>query len=147
MLNKFLFTSIDNASLTVFRVIFGFLIAAEAFGAIFTGWVKRALINPKFTFNFIGLDFLQPLPGNGMYFYFALMGLFGLLVMLGYKYRFSMAGFTIMWAGVYFMQKNSYNNHYYLLLLLCLLMLLVPASRYFSLDALNLMLRPTFPTT
>ncbi|MEH6704024.1 HTTM domain-containing protein [Galbibacter orientalis] len=141
MLNKFLFTRIDNASLTVFRVIFGFLIAAEAFGAIFTGWVKRALIDPKFTFNFIGLDFLQPLPGNGMYFYFALMGLFGLLVMLGYKYRFSMAGFTIMWAGVYFMQKNSYNNHYYLLLLLCLLMLLVPASRYFSLDALK---KPSF---
>ena len=56
MLNKFLFTRIANASLTVFRVIFGFLIAAEAFGAIFTGWVKRALIDPKFTFNFIYIN-------------------------------------------------------------------------------------------
>ncbi|MEL4306616.1 HTTM domain-containing protein [Joostella sp. CR20] len=135
MLNKFLFTRIDNAGLVVFRAIFGFLIAAEAFGAIATGWVRRALVEPKFTFNFIGLDFLQPLPGNGMYFYFAIMGVFGLLVMLGYKYKWSMAGFTILWAGVYFMQKSSYNNHYYLLLLLCLLMLVLPANRYFSLDA------------
>ncbi|MCM5661788.1 HTTM domain-containing protein [Galbibacter mesophilus] len=137
MLNKFLFTRIDNVSLVVFRVVFGLLIFLESVGAIFTGWVKRTLIEPNFTFNFIGLDFLQPLPGNGMYFYFALMGVFGFLVMLGYKYRYSMSAFTLMWAGVYFMQKNSYNNHYYLLLLLCLLMIMVPASRYFSLDARN----------
>lgn len=137
MLNRLLFTRIDNSALVVFRVIFGFLIFMEAIGAIFTGWVKRALIDPKFTFNFIGLDFLQPLPGNGMYFYFAIMGVFGLLVMVGYKYRYSMSAFTIMWAGVYFMQKNSYNNHYYLLLLLCLIMILLPASRYFSVDARN----------
>ncbi|QLE01508.1 HTTM domain-containing protein [Galbibacter sp. BG1] len=135
MLNKLLFTRIDNVSLVVFRVFFGLLIFLEAIGAIFTGWVKRTLIDPKFTFNFIGLDFLQPLPGNGMYFYFALMGLFGLLVMVGFKYRYSMGAFTLMWAGVYFMQKNSYNNHYYLLVLLCLLMLVLPANRYFSLDA------------
>ncbi|MDG3582470.1 HTTM domain-containing protein [Galbibacter pacificus] len=135
MLNKFLFTRVDNSPLVVFRVIFGLLIFLEATGAIFTGWVKKTLVDPKFTFNFIGLDFLQPLPGNGMYFYYAVMGIFGLLVMLGYKYRFSMGAYTVMWAGVYFMQKSSYNNHYYLLLLLCFIMFLLPASRYFSLDA------------
>ncbi|MEB3344350.1 HTTM domain-containing protein [Aquimarina gracilis] len=134
MINRWLFTHIDNSSLIIFRVFFGFLIAAEAIGAIFTGWVKRTLIEPEFTFNFIGFDFLQPLPGNGMYFYFAIMGIFGLLVMAGYKYRWSMIGYTLMWAGVYFMQKSSYNNHYYLLLLLCIIMSILPAGNYFSID-------------
>ncbi len=134
MINRWLFTQIDNSALIIFRVFFGFLIAAEAIGAIFTGWIKRTLVDPEFTFNFIGLDFLQPLPGNGMYFYFAIMGIFGLLVMVGYKYRWSMIAYTIMWAGVYFMQKSSYNNHYYLLLLLLIIMTLLPAGNYFSLD-------------
>ncbi|EZH71983.1 HTTM domain-containing protein [Aquimarina atlantica] len=134
MINRWLFTQVDNSSLIIFRVFFGFLIASEAIGAIFTGWVTRTLVEPKFTFNFIGLDFLQPLPGNGMYFYFAIMGIFGLLVMIGFKYRWSMIGYTILWAGVYFMQKASYNNHYYLLLLLCIIMCTLPAGNYFSID-------------
>ena len=134
MINRWFFTKIDNSSLIIFRIFFGFLIAAEAFGAIMTGWVKRTLVDPQFTFNFIGFDFLQPLPGNGMYFYFALMGIFGILVMIGFKYRWSMMGYTILWAGVYYMQKTSYNNHYYLLLLLCMIMSILPAADYCSVD-------------
>lgn len=134
MLTKFLFTKIDNSSLIVFRVIFGLLILLESVGAIFTGWVRDTLVNPQFTFNYIGLDFLQPLSGNGMYYYFAIMGLLGFFVMIGYRYRFSMSAFTLMWAGVYFMQKASYNNHYYLLLLLCLIMMVLPAHSYLSMD-------------
>ncbi len=105
MLNKWLFQHNDNAALIVFRIIFGLLCFLESIGAIFTGWVKTTLIEPQFTFNFIGLDWLQPLPGNGMYFYYAIMGFLGLLIMLGYKYRFSMICFTIMWSATYFMQK------------------------------------------
>jgi hypothetical protein len=134
MLNKWLFTRIDNSALIVFRILFGALIAIEAFGAIFTGWIRRTLMEPEFTFNFIGFDFLQPLPGNGMLWYYAVMGTFGLLVMIGFKYRFSMFMYTIMWAAVYLMQKSSYNNHYYLLMLLCFLMILLPAHRFASVD-------------
>ncbi|WP_461532485.1 HTTM domain-containing protein [Sinomicrobium sp.] len=134
-MNTLLFKRIDNAPLIVFRIVFGLLIFLESVGAIFTGWIKVTLIKPEFTFNFIGFDWLQPLPGNGMYFYFALMGLFGFFVMIGYKYRWSLAAFTLMWTAVYLMQKASYNNHYYLLILLCLLMLVQPANRYLSVDA------------
>lgn len=133
-MDKLLFKHIDNTGLVLWRVVFGFLIAVEGFGAIATGWVKRTLIDPDFTFNFIGFEFLQPLPGNGMYFYFALMGIFGLCVMLGYRYRFSMAAYAIMWTCVYLMQKTSYNNHYYLMMLLCWVMVFLPANRWFSLD-------------
>lgn len=134
-MDKILFRHIDNTGLVLWRVVFGLLITIEAFGAIATGWVKRTLVEPEFTFNFIGFDFLQPLPGNGMYFYFALMGVFGLCVMLGYKYRYSMAAYALMWTAVYLMQKTSYNNHYYLMMLLCWIMVFLPANRWFSLDA------------
>jgi len=134
-MNRKLFLQIDNAPLILFRIFFGLLLALETFGAIFTGWIKNNFITPKFTFSYIGLEWLQPLPGNGMYYYFAVMGILGLLVMIGYKYRLSIGLFTLLWAGVYFMQKSSYNNHYYLLLLIALIMFFLPANRFCSLDA------------
>ncbi|WP_299884823.1 HTTM domain-containing protein [uncultured Lacinutrix sp.] len=134
MLNKFLFKHIDNSALIVFRIIFGLLCFLESVGAIFTGWITRTLVDPKFTFSFIGFEWLQPLPGNWMYVYYIIMGLFGFLIMLGYKYTMSTIAFTLMWCGVYFMQKASYNNHYYLLILLSAIMVLLPANKYASLD-------------
>ena len=134
-MHKFLFKHIDNSGLIVFRIIFGLLCFLEAFGAIFTGWIRRTLIEPDFTFSFIGFEWLQPLPGNWMYAYYAIMGLFGLFIMLGYKYRLSMFMFALMWTATYLMQKSSYNNHYYLLMLLSFLMIFLPANRYASIDA------------
>lgn len=135
MLRQFVFKKIDNAQLIVFRVFYGLLVSAECYGAIATGWVRRTLIEPQFTFSFIGFEWLQPLPGNGMYVYFAIMGTLGVLITLGYKYRFSAFAFAIMWAGVYLMQKTSYNNHYYLLMLLAFIMAFLPAAKDFSIDA------------
>lgn len=130
-----LYEQIDNAPLVLFRIFLGFLLACETIGAIATGWVKNNFILPKFTFSHIGMEWLQPLPGVGMYVYFVAMGILGLSIMLGYKYRFSIIAFTILWAGVYYMQKTSYNNHYYLLLLVSLIMCFLPAGAFASADA------------
>jgi len=132
---KKLFEPVDNSPLIVFRILFGLLLFLESVGAIFTGWVKEVLIDPTFTFSFMGFEWLQPLPGYGMYFYYAAMGGAALLILLGYYYRFGAALFMVLWSGVYLMQKASYNNHYYLLILLCFWMLLVPANAAVSLDA------------
>lgn len=131
---KKLFQPIDNAPLIIFRIFFGFLLAAETFGAILTGWVKENFIKPQFTFSHIGMDWLQPLPGIGMYLYFATMGILGVLVMIGYKYRYSLSAYTVLWTITYLMQKTSYNNHYYMLILVCLIMIFLPANRYASVD-------------
>ncbi len=134
-MNKLLFKQVDNIGLVLFRVVFGLLIAVEAIGGIFTGWVSRTLVDTPFTFNFIGFGFLQYLRGDLLYYYFLIMGIFGIFVMLGYKYRFSMIVYAIMWTCVYLMQKSSYNNHYYLMMLLCWIMAFLPANGWFSLDA------------
>jgi len=129
------FEPIDNAPLILFRITLGLLIAAESIVAIFTGWVKKNLIDPTVHIPHIGFDFLVPLPGYGMYFYYVIMGILGVFIMLGYKYRYSLGFFTLLWIGVYLMQKASYNNHYYLLILVCLIMLFLPANQYASADA------------
>ncbi|TCK68058.1 vitamin K-dependent gamma-carboxylase-like protein [Winogradskyella wandonensis] len=134
-MTSFLFRHIDNSMLIVFRICFGLLCFLESVGAILTGWVKRTLIEPQFTFNFIGFDWLQPLPSTWMYVFYIVMGIFGLLIMIGYKYRFSALLFALMWSATYFMQKSSYNNHYYLLFLLSFIMVILPAHHYASVDA------------
>jgi uncharacterized membrane protein YphA (DoxX/SURF4 family) len=70
-----------------------------------------------------------------MYAYYIIMGVFGLLIMIGYKYRWSALAFAIMWTCTYLMQKSSYNNHYYLLSFFSFLMVLLPAHQYASVDA------------
>lgn len=135
LLNRLLFTKIDNAPLLIFRVFFGILVACECYGAILTGWVRRTLVEPQFTFNFIGFDWLQLFQGSGMYAYFFVMGTLGLGIAFGYKYRFAIISFTILWTGAYLMQKTSYNNHYYLLILISGIMCLFPAQADYSLDA------------
>ena len=134
-MKKIAFQQVDNTGIAIFRILFGLLLLLEGFGAILTGWVKNVLVTPEFTFSFIPFPFLQPLPGYGMYFYFIALGILGCGIMLGYRYRLAMIGYAILWTGVYFMQKTSYNNHYYLMLLLCWIMVFVPANKRFSLDA------------
>lgn len=132
-----LFQPIDNAPLVIFRILFGILIAAECYGSIATGWVRKTLVEPAFTFTLPGFEWLQPLPGNGMYYYYAIMGTMGILICLGYYYRIAMLTFSIMWSAVYFMQTTSYNNHYYLLMIINFVMFLLPAHTYASLDVIR----------
>ena len=133
-MNRLLFSRMDNSPLVLFRICFGILIALESFGAIATGWVRRNLVEPELVFTFIGFEWLQPLSGPGMYLYFILMGLLGIFVALGFRYRLSMVLFTLLWTGAYLLQKTAYNNHYYLLVLLSAMMCLFPAHRAVSLD-------------
>lgn len=134
MKKDFLFKSVDIAPLAIFRILMGLLMSAEGFGAIITGWVRENYVDPEFTINFIGFDFLQIIVGPQAYVLYALLGVFGLGIAFGYRYRLSIICYTIIWAAVYFGQKTSYNNHYYLLLLVCFLFILVPAERFASMD-------------
>lgn len=134
-MKKYLSEYIDNLGLVIFRILLGLLIASESFGAILLGWVDTIFIKSKFTFNFIGFDFLQLLHGEKMYGYFFLMGILGLFIAIGFFYRFSMILFTIMWTGVYLAQKESYNNHYYFLVLVGIIMSFLPANGKLSVDS------------
>ncbi|MFP5436170.1 MAG: HTTM domain-containing protein [Bacteroidia bacterium] len=134
MLPNYLFRRVDNAPLIFFRIAFGLLLAWHAFSEIFDGTVTKLYISPKYFFPFIGFEWVKPLPGSGMYWYFGIMGVAALGVALGLAYRYSLAVLTLLFTGAYLMQKVIYNNHHYLVLLLCLMLLIMPANRYASLD-------------
>lgn len=129
-----LFRRIDNSGIVAFRIVFGIIIFIETSGALLTGWVYEIFIEPKYVFNYINIEWLKPLPGNGMYFYYATMALLGLAIAAGLFYRLASVVFAFMWWGSYLMQKAHYNNHYYLMVLLAFLMIIIPAHKRFSLD-------------
>jgi hypothetical protein len=133
----------DNAPLIYFRILFGFLLLFQAINDILSDRVRNLFIEPPFTFPFIGFEWLQPLPGDGMYVCFFLMALFATMIMLGAAYRIAMPAYTLLWTTTYLMQKAGYNNHYYLIILLCIFMCCMPAHRRLSIDAL---IRPAITT-
>lgn len=128
------FEAIDNSHLIIFRIFYGFLCFAEGFGAILTGWVKSNFVDPTFHFHFIGFEFLGAFMGETMYYVYALYGILGLLIMVGWRYRLTMFLAALVWSVCYFAQKTSYNNHYYFIFLLNWVMVFMPAHRYRSLD-------------
>ncbi|MCA1761865.1 MAG: HTTM domain-containing protein [Cryomorphaceae bacterium] len=132
--SNFLFQKRDIAPLAVYRILMGTLMAAEGFGAILTGWVRRNYVEADFTFNFIGFDFLQIIVGPQAYAIYATLGVLGVAVALGYRYRLAILAYTVLWAAVYLGQKTSYNNHYYLLLIMCGIFCFLPAHKFASLD-------------
>ena len=135
MFSEFLFRKIDNSALVIFRIIFGLLIVAECWGAIFTGWVNVNMVEPQLTFTFIGFEWLNNLLGPNMIIYYVIMGLLGIFITAGSFYRFAAILFAIMWSLSYWMQKTSYNNHYYLFMLVSWMMTVMPAHHFFSVDS------------
>ncbi len=125
----------SNAPLVLFRIVFGLLMVLECWGALATGWVHSAFIEPKLTFPVADLVQLRVLSGEWMYGYFGVMGLAALGVMLGWRYRFTSVALALLWTGAYLAQKSHYNNHYYLAVLIAWGLALVPAAGRASMDA------------
>ncbi len=126
--------AVDAAPVALFRMGLGGLMAAEGFGAIITGWVRQNYVEVDFTFPFIGFEFLDVLCGPQAYVVYSLLGVFGLMIAAGFRYRLAALGYFILWTMVYLGQKTSYNNHYFLLWILSFLICFVPANKYASLD-------------
>jgi vitamin K-dependent gamma-carboxylase len=127
--------SIDNVQLVLFRILFGFLMFAEAVGALVTGWVKETFVEPSLTFHFIGFGFLQALVGGPqMYIVYGCLGVAALAVMLGWRYRWAAFTVAVLWSASYFNQKSHYNNHYYLMVLISWMMVFLPTHTAASLD-------------
>lgn len=135
---------VSNYALISFRIIFGLLLCIHVASALVSGAVFHNYIEPPFTFNYIGFDFLQPLPGYGMYAYFIFMFMLAAMIMAGAWYRLAITTFSMMWTILYLMQKANYNNHYYLMLLLCWIMVFMPANRLYSVDVKRKVVTETY---
>ena len=59
---RYLETPVDAASLGVFRIVFGTLVAWDAYRFLAEGWVEEYFVAPKIHFPFF--SFVQPWPSN-----------------------------------------------------------------------------------
>lgn len=131
-----LFRPVDIASLATFRIMFGLVMLWEVWRYADKGWIGRFYLEPDFLFTYYGFGWLQPWPGDGMYWHFGLLGLLALLIAIGLCYRMASILFFLAFTYLTLLDQARYLNHFYLASLIALLMCFVPASRAWSVDAI-----------
>lgn len=125
---------VDAASLATFRFLFGLVMVWEVIRYFSHGFISYYYLEPRFFFTYEFFPFISPLPGQGMYWLFAAMGLFALGIALGFYYRIASFLFFLSYSYVFLLDKSPYNNHYYLIILLSFLLIFVEANRWAALD-------------
>jgi len=130
-----LFEEVDASSLAFFRVAFGLIMLVECWRFWSKGWIERYYMRPDFFFKYYGFEWVEPWPDSGMVWHFALLALLSLLITLGFLYRFAAIAFFFAFSYVFLLDQARYLNHFYLVMLIAVNMMLVPANRFFAVDA------------
>ena len=126
---------IDNASGVVFRVAFGMVLATWCWDYLTLNRVQQYYIEPKFNFSYYFLDFLKPLPGNGMILHFLALLVLSIAVAFGFAYRISALFLAFGFTYVFLLDRTNYQNHYYLISLIAWWLPFLPLHRSHSVDA------------
>ena len=125
---------VSAASVAVFRIAFGVSIVVNS--ALYVPRVLREHhIEPTMHFAYGPIDFLEPLPGVGMYLVYFAMMVTGALIAVGRWYRWAAASFFVLTTYVFFLDATFYQNHEYLISLLAALMVVLPVNGFWSWDA------------
>ncbi|MFV2058418.1 MAG: HTTM domain-containing protein [Thiohalomonadales bacterium] len=135
-LSKRLFAPVDASSLVVFRMGFGLIMLWEVLRYWSHGWISRYFIEPTFFFKYYGFEWVQAWDGNGMYIHFVLLGILAICITVGFMYRLSALLFTLAFSYIFLLDQARYLNHFYLVILFSSILIVLPAQRYFSIDAL-----------
>lgn len=127
---------VDIASLVVFRIAFGLILAWEVLRYFVDHRIERYFIEPKFFFSYYGFEWVKPWSGQGMYWHFGVLGVCAIGIALGCFYRVASALFFLGFTYVFLLDQSLYLNHFYLVCLLSFLLAFLPLHRAFSLDAI-----------
>lgn len=130
-----LLTPVDAASVAVFRIAFGAMVAIDALRYLFSGGkIDEHFIRPVQHFTYLYFDFVQPLPGRWMYTFFWVLFTFAVLVSIGLFYRVAIVLLFLAYSYFFLLEQAIYMNHYYLIALIAFLLIWMPAHRAFSID-------------
>lgn len=134
-LTTWILSSVDNASVTLFRIGFGTMFSWWAWDYLATGRVHSIYVEPSFHFSYKVFDWVQPLQANGMIAVFLAIVALGLLVCAGVFYRWSSLLLALTFTYVFLLEKTNYQNHYYLMILIAWWMPWLPLAKNVSYDA------------
>lgn len=129
------FAGEDAGALAVFRILWGLLMAVDAYRYIALGRVERYFIEPTFFFKYIGFEWVEPLPDPWMHGVFWLMLGAGVAVALGFAYRLASVAIFVTHTYIILIEATFYLNHTYLMSVLAFVMIFLPANRALSVDA------------
>lgn len=134
-ITKQLFAPTDIASIVIFRIIFGAIMFWETLRYFSKGWISRYWVEPQYHFTYWPFDFIQPLPGNGMFILFGVLSILSVFIMIGFLYRTSIFLFFILFTYSFLLEQTRYLNHFYLVVLISFILLFIPAHRSYSVDS------------
>lgn len=134
-LRRLLFAPVDIGWLVFFRIAFGGIMLWEVWRYLGMDRVRRYYIEPEFHFTYYGFSWVQPWPGDGMYYHFYALGALSLCILLGLFYRLAATLFFLGFTYWFLLDQTQHLNHFYLVSLISFLMIFIPAHRAFSLDA------------
>lgn len=137
MIAGYLQRRVSPSTLGLFRILFGLLLAWEAWTYYSSGRIGYYYVVVVTTFPYEWFPFVTPLQGNGMYWIFATWGVSALSMALGLFTRLSTSLLFLSYTYVFLLDKSNYNNHYYLTSLLLFLLIVVDTARWGSLDRLR----------
>jgi hypothetical protein len=138
-LRERLFAPVDIAFLVFFRIGFSGIMLWEVYRYFSLGRIEPYYILPEFHFKYYGFEWIEPWPGDGMYWHFYAMAAFAACMLIGFCYRLAAFLFFCAFTYVFLQEQANYLNHFYLVILISFLMVFLPAHRAWSVDAV---LRP-----
>ncbi len=110
---------IDAASLTLWRVLFGVLMAVTHARFVAEGWVEAFYVAPAFRFAYWGLGWLPSLPGPALVALHLLLACMGLALAAGRAPRTMALLLGLGMAYTDALDLTNYLNHHWLAVLLC----------------------------
>ncbi len=131
-----LFAEINGSSLVFFRMLFGLIMLIEVYRYYNHGWISSYWIEPEFNFTYFPFDWLHPFTGNGMYYFFAFMGVVSICVAIGAFYRIASVLFFLGFGYIFLLEQTTYLNHFYLIVLMAFILIFLPLNRRNSIDVI-----------
>lgn len=130
-----LFDPVDIAALVYFRIAFGAIMLWEVYRYVAYERIAASYLAPDYLFTYFGFGWVQPWPGDGIYFHFYGMGLLAVFIALGFMYRLSAVLFFLAFSYVFLLDQAQYLNHFYFVILVAFLLIFLPAHRACSIDS------------
>eukprot|EP01104_Vermistella_antarctica_P015771 TRINITY_DN5243_c0_g4_i1.p1 TRINITY_DN5243_c0_g4~~TRINITY_DN5243_c0_g4_i1.p1 ORF type:complete len:754 (+),score=193.15 TRINITY_DN5243_c0_g4_i1:163-2424(+) len=127
----------DALGLCIFRILWGLIMAYEAF--TFMVWdFEKLRYNYLITdlhFKYYGFEWVKVLPPTWMFLLVCSLMLLAINVTVGFFYRTSSTLFFLLFTYLYMCEAALYLNHFYLVSIICLVMPFLPANAMLSIDS------------
>jgi len=131
-----MFTPIHCSSLIFYRIMWGLIMFYEMITYIMKDFAKlEYILNLKVKFKYYGFEWVQLLPGNGMYLYVEICAILALGIATGCCYRFCSITFFILFTFLFLQEMTLYLNHFYLVCIICFVFIFLPLNKCFSVDS------------